>query len=187
MSYGSVYGCGGTLPVHTCHDCPESRVVEFAGVRSAGFIRKKYLATLLSAPTTAATWTDGITSGDVIIMPSTYGSYDPGEPKELKGFGNRKTTYGMRTMKVTFNDPDYLDNYHFYNDLSQRTDLVPFFNTSSQIRIFDKAAFTKAKDPVVEDIEEQITWLVESTVISANLPRLVPITGLEDVFTCQTS
>lgn len=186
MSYASTYGCGGTDAVHTCHDCPDGRVREFARVRSGGFIKKAYLATLLATPTTAATWNTGIAAGNIIMLPETSGSFDPGDPKELKGYGDRKSSFGPRTMKLVINDPDYIDNYAFYNEISGRTDLVPFYRTSSLVHIFDKAASVKAKDPVADDLEEEVVWNVESEVISSNLPSKHVTTDIEAVFSCAT-
>lgn len=185
-SYESQYGCAGGEATHTCHTCPEGRVREFARVRAAGFVTLAYLATLIAAPTVAGTWTAGIAAGKIIMLPETSGTYDPGAPKELKGYGNRKSTYGPREQKLNINDPDYADNYHFYNEISDRTDLVPFFKTSSMIRIFDTVASIWAKDPVIDDLEEEVIWNVECTVTSKNLPIMVPSTGLSDVFSCTT-
>ena len=186
MDYASTYGCGGDEAVHVCHSCPDGRVREFARTRSGGWIKKGYLATLMTNPTELAKWTDGITAGNIIIAPETSGSYDPGDPKELKGFGNRKVTYGAREMKLLLNDPDYYDNYAFYNEISNRTDLVPFFVTSSLVHIFDVAASIKAKDPVADDLEEEVYWQVECSVTSQNLPSKHKITNIVSVFACQT-
>lgn len=186
MSYASTYSCAGGEATHTCHSCPDGRVREFARVRSAGFVTQSYLATLLAAPTTEATWTDGISSGDIIMLPETSGSYDPGDPKELKGFGDRKVTYGPREMKLMINDPDYADNYVFYNEIINRTDLVPFFRTSNLVHIFDKVASVKAKDPVADDLEEEVIWQVECTVTSVNLPSFHSTEDIIGVFACDT-
>ena len=182
-SYATQYGCTNDA-VHTCHDCPEGRAREFGRVRRAGFIKVGYLATLLAAPTDAEVWQTGIDNGSIIVLPSTSGTYDGGAPKELKGFGDRRVTYGPRAMKMVINDPDYADNYHFYNEISQRTDLVPFFGTSSLIRIFDEPANITAKDPVVDDLEEEVIWNVDIEVISVNLPIMVPKATIESVFVC---
>lgn len=183
-AYSYLNGCGENEATHTCHDCPDGRIVEFAGVRNSGFIKNSYLPTLLATPTTASTWQAGIDSGDIIIIPQTRGSYDPGDPKELKGYGDRKVTYGPRTMKLNFNDPDFADNYHFYNEISKRGDLVPFFSTSSLVRIFDTVASIKAKDTVAEDIDEVIDWLVECEVVSPNLPVMVKKATIASIFSC---
>lgn len=183
-SYASIYGCGGDAPVHVCHSCPEGRVREFARTRSGGFIRDSYLPALIVDPTDITLWQAGIDAGNIIILPETSGSYDPGDPKELKGFGDRRVNYGPRTMKLVLNDPDYKDNYPFYNEISDRTDLVPFFRTSGLVHIFDKVAAIKAKDPVVDDLEEEVIWQVDCEVISKNLPSIHPATTIMDIFSC---
>ena len=185
-AYSSTYGCGVNEAAHVCHDCPEGSEREFARTRRSGFIKQAFLATLLANPITLATWTAGIAAGNIIVIPKTSGSYDPGDPKELKGYGDRKSSYGPRTMKLSFNDPDYADNYHFYNEISNRTDLVPFFGTSSLLRIFDKPASIKAKDPVADDLEEEIVWAVECEVVSSNLPIMVKDTTIKSIFACST-
>lgn len=185
-SYASTYGCGGSEAVHTCHDCPGSRNREFARARSGGFIKKSYLATLLATATTLATWNTGITNGNIIMIPETSGSYDPGDPKELKGFGDRKVTYGPREMTLILNDPDYYENYGFWNEIINRTDLVPFFRTSNLVHIFDAAASIKAKDTVADDLEEEVLWTVECKVTSENIPTKHKTTDIIDVFSCST-
>ncbi len=185
MSYSYLYGCGASEAAHTCHDCPEGQVREFARTRSTGFIKEAYLPTLLANPTDITKWDDGIASGSIILIPKTSGSYDPGDPKELKGYGDRKSSYGPRTMKLMFNDPDFADNYHFFNEISERTDLVPFFRTSSLVRIFDKPASIKAKDPVADDLEEEVVWNVECEVVSTNLPIMVKDTTIKSIFICK--
>lgn len=184
MSYASQYGCNESNAAHTCHSCPDGRVREFARTRSGGWVTTTYLPTLMAGINNPAVWEAGITSGDIIMLPETSGSYDPGEPKELKGYGDRKFTYGPREMKVMINDPDYADNYAFYNEIISRTDLVPFFRTSNLVHIFDVAASVKAKDPVADDLEEEVSWQVESTVTSINLPSKHSITAIASVFSC---
>lgn len=183
-SYASIYGCGGDEALHVCHDCPGERVREFARVRRSGFIKEDYLPTIVANPLTLASWEAGVAAGKIIILPETSGSYDPGDPKELKGFGERKSSYGPRSMKLLINDPDYYDNYHFYNEISDRTDLVPFFITSSLLHLFDKPATIKAKDPVADDLEEEVFWQVECDIVSQNLPSKHKVATITTVFTC---
>jgi hypothetical protein len=93
-------------------------------------------------------------------------------------------TYGPRTMKLLINDPVYYDNYHFYNEIIDRTDLIPFFLTSSLLHLFDKTAAIKAKDPVADDLEEEVIWNVECEVISKNIPAKYPRAAIESLFSC---
>jgi hypothetical protein len=167
-----------------CHDCPGGRTREFARVRGGGFVKKSYLATLMAGIDNPTVWQTGIDDGDIIIIPETSGSYDPGDPKELKGFGDRKVTYGPREMTVTFNDPDYYENYAFWNDAVDRTNFVPFFRTSGLVHIFDATASIKAKDPVADDLEEEVTWVVECKVTSKNLPSKHLLEPIASIFTC---
>ena len=185
-SYASTYGCGVFEAVHYCHDCPGGRVREFARVRSGAFVRKSYLATLMVNPTDILKWQAGITAKQIIVLPETSGSYDPGDPKELKGYGDRKSSYGPRTMKLTMEDPDYYENYAFYNEIINRSDLVPVFRTSGLIHIFDTVASIKAKDPVADDLEAEVVWLIECDVTSANLPQIHKSEKIESIFTCAT-
>lgn len=184
-SYSSIYGdCGGDEAVHFCHDCPGGRVREFARARSGGFIKLSALASIMVDPTDVAAWEAAIAAGTVIIIPESSGSYDPGEPKELKGYGERKITYGPREMTLSLNDPDYYDNYAFYNSITGRTDLVPFFRTSNLIHIFDKPASIKAKDPVADDLEEEVIWTVDCKVTSENLPSKHQAATILSIFSC---
>lgn len=176
--------CAESEATHTCHACDNTSDREFARTRSSGFIRKTYLATLMTDPTDATKWTDGIDSGDIIMCPRTAGSYDPGDPKELKGYGDQDVSYGQRVMKLVYNDPDYYDNYAFYNEIGSRTDLVPYFRTSSLVHIFDTVAVIKAKDTVADDINAEVTWEVTCTITSNNLPSKHKTENILDVFSC---
>lgn len=182
--YASTYGCASSEATHICHDCPDGRVREFARTRSGGWVTTSYLAVLLAAINNPATWEAGIASGDIIMLPQTSGSYDPGDPKELKGFGDIKVSYGPREMVLMLNDPDYVDNYAFYNEISRRSNLVPFFRTSNSVHVFDKPASIKAKDPVADDLEEEVIWQVESKVTSENLPTIHSTAAILSVFSC---
>jgi hypothetical protein len=160
--------CDDLLPDHYYDKCPDT---EFGRVRGSGFIEQDYLATLLAAPITPATWQTGITNGKIISIPQTSGNYDPGEPKELKGYGDQKGKNGPRGHKLVFNDPNYVQNYQFYNEISKSSSLVPFFRTSSLIHIADKPAKIFAKDVVDDDLEAEVNWQVTCDWESENLTR----------------
>lgn len=176
-------GCAGAEAVHVYNgECPQDKVREFARTRSSGFIKQAYLSTLMVDPTVKATWDTGIASGDIIVVPKTSGSFEPGTPKSLPGFGDLKESYGTREMKLSFNDPDYIENYAFYNEISNRIDLVPFYRTSSQVHIFDTPASVVASDPAADDLEAEIIWNVVCTVVSVNLPSKHAFATFVDIF-----
>lgn len=177
--------CSEVLADHVCNPCPTPEDREFGRVRTAGFIFSDYIDEMMAAPTLLATWETGIIAGKIIVVPETAGEYDPGEPKVLKGYGDRIETYGARTMTLKFNDPNLVANYEHYNGLGNQTELIPFFRTSSQLRIFDKPATITAKDPVADDIESEVTWEVSAKVVSSNIPSYHVTTNLiNTVFKC---
>lgn len=179
MPYYNTFDCAGTEKPHQHAICPGGRQSEFGRVRQSGFIKEGALPTILAGASNPSTWLTvwetAIVSGSVIVLPETSGSVDPGTPAEAQGFGDRPSTNGPRTQVLTVNDPDYLLNYDFYNTLSNRTDLVPFYVTSSQIHIYDKACTVYASNPVEDDLNSQVVWSFQATVISENLPRFFPV------------
>jgi hypothetical protein len=184
FSYSS--SCDEEIGTYNCDPCPlTSGNREFGRVRGVALIKESYLATLLATPTTAATWQTGITNGNIIIIPMTAGSYDPGDPKELKGYGNLKSSYGTREMTLTWFDPNYKINYSFYNSINGATGYVPAFRTSSMVHIFDEPATITAKDAVDDDLESEVVWNGIAKVISSNLPSLHSAANLDTIFSCQ--
>ncbi|MEX6689228.1 hypothetical protein QTN47_17090 [Danxiaibacter flavus] len=180
MPLSDIYNCDDQIGTHIFDPCPTNR--EYGRVRSAGFIKKTYLATLLAAPTTDTAWKAGIESGDIIVIPETAGSFDPGDPKELKGYGNRKSSNGPRAQQLVFNDPNYTDNYQFYNALTNITQFVVFFRTSSLVHIADEPAVIVAKDKVEDDLESEVTWEVTSKWDSINIPSIHDAANLASIF-----
>lgn len=184
-AYSGLYGCGGSEATHVCHDCPDGFEREFARAQISGYVKRSYYATLKADPTDRSLWEAGIAAGSIIVIPETSGTYDPGDPKELKGFGKRAKSYGKRTMKLTISDPVYYENYAFWNEIIDRTDLIPWFCTSSLLHLFDAPATIKAKDPVADDLEEEVVWTVDHEIVSKNMPALYPYADIEDLFTCE--
>jgi hypothetical protein len=181
--YSYADSCDAALGTYNCDPCPLVDR-EFGRVRGVALIKKSYLATLLAAPTVAATWTTGISAGNIVIVPMTAGSYDPGDQKVLKGYGDNKESYGTREMTVNWFDPNYAINYAFYNSLADVTDYVPAFRTSSLVHIFDTTASLTAKDPVEDDVEAEVIWNGIAKVISKNIPTIHDAGNLSTVFAC---
>ena len=176
------YNCDDELGAHTCDPCTSDR--EYARVRSVALIAKSYLATLLATPTIAATWQTGIDDGSIIIIPDTRGSFDPGDPAQLPGYGDNKYKYGPREQKLDWFDPNFKDNYSFYNTLSNITQKVLAFKTSSQVHIADVTASIFGKDPVEDNLESEVVWNGNAIWLSTNLPSVHDASLLADIFAC---
>lgn len=174
--------CEDEIGVHVCDPCNQNR--EFARVRSAAIIAKDYLPTLLVDPTDPVKWQAGIDAGKIIIVPETSGSYDPGDPKELKGYGDTKNSNGPREQSLTYADPNYRSNYSFYNGMTNILSKVVAFRTSSLVHIPDVTASIVAKDPVADDLEAEVTWEVTCKWTSINLPSIHDASNLGNIFKC---
>lgn len=181
MSYSSTYYLDCEEP--SIEFDPEFRQ-EYGRVRSVAFIRKGYLPQILADPENLTLWTDGIASGDVIILERTAGSYESGNPLKLKGYGRRLSTHGYRDMKLQFNVCCNKSNYGFFNDLDKRIDYVPAFRTGSYMHIFDSAADIMTKEDAEDDIESVVLWKIECNVRSRDLPIKIDSSSLMSLFTC---
>jgi hypothetical protein len=176
------YDCDVELEEYDCLTCPDER--EFGRVRSSALIHKSYLATLMADPTDAQLWQDGIDQGLIRIIPITAGSVDPGEPAQLKGYGDIKTYNGPREQTLNWFDPNYKNNYAFYNGMTNVKSWVPAYRTSSLVHIYDKVASLTAKDPVEDDIDSEVVWNCVAKVSSINLPSSHDASALESIFDC---
>lgn len=169
------------MPAYVCSPCADK---EFGKVRSVAFIHKNYLPVLMADPTDMSLWQDGIFQGLIIIIPYASGSFDPGEPVQLKGYGSRIQTNGPRTMVLSFQDGAYKSNYGFYNGLKGITQYVMAFRTSSLIHVGTKPASVFAKDPVAEDLESEVAWEVTAKWMDTDLPSIHDASNLQLLFTC---
>jgi hypothetical protein len=180
MSYA--YSCDEQLPEHVANPCPNGTDREFARTRSVALISEDYLPNLMVDPTDATLWTAGIAAGKIEIIPQSSGSYDPGSPKELKGYGDRKSSNGPREQTLSFNDPDYLVNQAFYNVINGITNKVPAWRTSSLVHIADKPATIVAGDAVEDDLEAEVVWQVHCKWTSINLASKHDASALGAIF-----
>jgi hypothetical protein len=177
------YNCDDDLPEHTCNPCDTDR--EFGRVRSVAMISKDYLATLLAAPTLEATWQAGIDAGKIVIIPNTSGSYAPGDPSQLRGYGDNKNSNGPREQTLNYFDPNLSENYQFYNAIGNVSQKVIAFRTSNIVHIADVTSSIVAGSPVEDDLESEVVWNVTAKWTSANLPQMHSAELLADIFSCR--
>lgn len=168
--------CDESEVVHDCDDC---ELQEGARVRSAFFIREGIEFT---DATSTAEWVAKITSGDVVVIPKTNGTYDGGTPNYGPGFGDELQRYLNSTYKATFRDPNLKQNWDFYESKKRSNRWKFGFRTESLVWIGDKAASIAPKNPVADDVNAGVVWEVEVTWISANSPE--PFDMPVDIFEC---
>jgi hypothetical protein len=182
MSYGTAYWLECEDPqAYTPDCCPPT---EMGRARSVGFVKRSYLQTLLAGVSSSAVWETGVAAGKIAILPFTSGSFDSGKQIKLKGYGRRLSTHPYRDMNLSFSIPFNQNNYDFFNTLDKRTDLVPFFRTSSIVHICDQAADISTQELVEDDLESLIGWNVECIIRSRNIPIKTSLTPLRSLFMC---
>lgn len=180
MSYIDTYWMDCEAPaVYDSRPCLD---FEFGKVRSVAFIRKRYLATLLANAEVSSVWLSGMAAGSVIVLPFVSGSFDPGEPAALKGYGRRITTRGPRDQVLTFSDPAYMLNRPFYNKLQARMDYVMAFRSATVLHIADLPADLFAKNVIEEDLQSTVAWEVKATWRSTDLPKMFDATLISSLF-----
>ena len=175
--------CGEELADYVCNDCPDAER-EFGRTRSIALIKKDYLETLLAGATDESVWQDGVDDGSITVIPVTAGSFDPGDPAQLKGYGDSKNSNGPREMTLNWFDPNYGDNYNFYNTLTNVKNRVVAYRTSSKIHIADKVATFNPKNAVEDDLETEVVWNVSAKWTSTELPSIHDASALESIFAC---
>jgi hypothetical protein len=183
MSYSQAYylDCEKPIDVYNPDCCIP---VEFGRVRSVAFIRKAYLQQILSNPRDLTKWQDGVANGSIAIIPFTSGSFDAGKPGQLKGYGRRLSTHSYRDMRLNFSIPFSFSNYSFFDNLDKFTDLVPAFRTETLLHICNNAADILTQEVVEDDLETRVSWNIECTIRSKNIPLKVDASGLMSLFVC---
>lgn len=167
--------CGDELLDHWCDPCDEG---EGDGVRSI-FLYKD--GTFSATPTTQE-FRDGVTNGNIVIIPETRGTFDGGAPTYGKGFGDRTTTFESADYKLTYTDPNYYRNRSYYNSAQSQTQWNIGWRSETLIHLSEKKVTMFGKDPHTDDNKKKIYWEVETTWTSKNKPLLFPTPS--DVFEC---
>lgn len=148
---------------HFCNVCDQ---IELGRVRGVAFIKKTFTFT---NPSSAAEWTAGILSGDIIVIPETTGTYDGGTPKEGTAFGDQEFRTTGYSYTLQFKDPNYKQNRDFYNSIQYSRNYNMAFRTETQIHLSNKPVSISVQDPVTEDLNAEVTWNVTAKWASQSL------------------
>lgn len=154
--------------------------MEHARVRSAGFVKKSYLAALQADPTDPSLWVTGINNRDIIIIPEVSGTYDGGAPVEGPGYGDQTSSFAGYNHTLNFKDPNYKQNAAFWNAIKYSREWVPVWRTETQTSIADVAAQIIPKAPVSENLTDDVVWDVEVKFTQPDIP--VPFDTPEGIF-----
>ncbi len=171
-------GCDENIQDHLCGGCG----VELARVRSTAFINKSYYSTLITDPENPAIWTAGITSGEIYIYPQTQGEFDGGTPNMGQGYGDSEETLNSYTFNLMFKDPNYVGNRNHYNSIKGSRNFHVAFASETVLRISDEPCTIVPKNPIANDLKQEVVWDVEVKWTSDEFPTESEIP--DGVFVC---
>jgi hypothetical protein len=154
MSY-LISGACGTVGVHTATEClPHEKGV----IRAIAFIDKDTVVADYSDPTE---WATNVASGAAKVVKFLSGSYDGGSAKFDKGYGAVATIYVNSTHKLSINDPNFLNNETFWNEIQKSSAYKVVFVTDTLVHVGTKPCTIFAKKPVADDFESDVIGMVE--------------------------
>lgn len=160
MSYSTTYGtCDDALDPHVSEDCDVAG--EKARIRRGAFIHKSVIDAINADPTDVAAWNAAITDNKVILLPKLSGTFDGGTPKMVAGFGDQKEKYSGSDFKANIKDPVYKSNWAFYRSLAGNTSWHFAYWTESQVHITDVPVTVAPKNPVTENVDDDVLWEAE--------------------------
>lgn len=155
-------GCTTSIPDPVCSDCPER---ELAGVRSIFFVASDFA---FADITSVAEWTTGINARDIYVFPYTKGSVEVAE-NMVPGYGDTEEQLDSYTYTVNFQDPQYKDNYPFYNAIKNSKKYKIGYRTETQVHLSDVVVTVVPRNPVDEDKKATVDWKVMAKWTQDNL------------------
>lgn len=156
--------CESLIPDHLCDPCEQK---EKARVGSVAFIKTSFAFTDPSNPTE---WQTGINSGDIIVIPEVLGSFDGGSEVESAGYGRQSTNLTGYNFTSNFKDPNYKQNALFYNTLKNSRAYKYAFVSETQAHLTDNAVSVIPKNPITENLTDDVVWDVTVKWAGADLP-----------------
>lgn len=175
-----VYGnCDTPVTPPVCDACGIDR--ELGGVRGVAFIHASVMSQIQANPSDAVLWNTLITSGKILMIPETRGTFDS-EPNTIPGFGNKSETLSSFTHTLEFDDPNYKNNCGFYNSIIGNDKYYVAFISASTMRISDKTVEVTPTSPITDDVKELVMWHAIAVWDSLFIP--CPVDTPESTFQC---
>lgn len=160
-------GCEeGDIPDYSCNSCITK---EHGRIRKLAIILNSYKTTVMAAPSTNATWTTMVSTGNGWLLSDVQGSYDGGATTEEAGFGDTATTNGNTTHTLVIKDPNY-DNCDFWNTIRDSSAYTIAYATESFVHFADAVVTFTPKNPVTDDINATVTWEITIKWSNPNSP-----------------
>lgn len=146
-------GCNTVVPDPSCSDCIK---VELGDIRSIFFVKKTFVFADMSDP---AEWTIGINNKDIYVFPYTRGTLEQAENMQ-PGFGDEDESLDSFTFTATCFDPNYKDNFPFWNAIKNSKNFKFGFRTESLVHMSEVAATIIPKVTIAEGKKSAVNWNV---------------------------
>lgn len=161
--------------------CDPCELVELGGVRSLCLVKK---GVTVAVPLNLSAFTAQVESGDIIILPSTRGTFDGGTPKMVTGFGNQKERLSGHDYVLAVKAPNYAANAPFMAAIEKVEEWNLAFVTETQFHLCNSSATITTKAPVEEALDSEVTWNIEAKWFSRNKPVLTPASVIATLLKC---
>lgn len=142
---------------------------EYGRIRSAGFIRAGFIFNTTSTtpdPTDTQEWINGITAGQIVIIPETNGDSPKASPVMGPRYGLHAGAVLGYDFEATYEDPNYNSNCSFYNQLIGNLNYSFFYRTSTHVYLTESPATIIPNRAIKNDLLDDIVWEVQVKWIS---------------------
>lgn len=169
-------GCDTIVPDHFCDPCAE---IEHGRVRSVAFIKSDFA---FVDPTDPTEWEAGIANRDIIVIAEVLGSFDGGAAVEGSGYGDQQTKLTGYNFELSYKDPNYKQNADFYNAIKNSRAYKVAYRTETQVHISENAVSVVPRNPVTENLTDEVVWDVLVKFSQGDLPA--PVNTPAGIFQC---
>lgn len=178
MAYNVYYpsGCDAAVGDHYCNPCEAK---EHARVRSVAFISNDFTFT---DPTSPTQWAAGIAAKKILVIPETNGTFDGGSEVLSPGYGDQVEQLTGYDFQLTYDDPNYKLNADFYNAMKRSRNWRFAYRTETQTHLVNVRVQTIPKNPVTENVTDEVKWVVLVKWSDSDLP--IPYNTPSGIFTC---
>lgn len=169
-------GCAEAIPDHYCNPC---EAMEHARVRSVAFIKDSFS---FVDPTDPTEWQTGIENRDIIVISEVLGQFDGGQAVEGPGYGDQQSKLTGFNFELAYKDPNYKNNADFYNAIKNSRNFKVAFRTETQTHISENNVSVIPRNPVSENLTDEVVWDVLVKFSQADLPE--PTDTPANIFQC---
>lgn len=160
----------------SCDPCADP---EAGRIRHLAYIKNGFV---FINPEDPAEWQDGITNGDIQIIPNVRGESDGGSDVVAPGYGDQEERIVGRKFTLKVFDNRYKGNCTFWNAKRISKSWRVAYVTDTLVHISDKIVTTKPKAPIKQELVQEIEYEIDIIFNQLNDP--CPFDKPEGIFDC---